>query len=179
MSPAHLPGAGVPGVSPSRDSRLGCPAPRKLRAREGLHEAREALVHGTCIGGVAQHCLTEQAAHGGPCRAGQAAKERLVPPRQLRRDGLGSSQASSICPPHRQCRNLPKIRQDWGGGGHMKFRGFVQENAVMFVCSLGLQNFPSGSIPSTPAGFDGVTPFYNRTLIPLAPRKHKGNPQNN
>lgn len=49
----------------------------------------------------------------------------------------------------------------------------------MFVCSLGLQNSPSGSTPSTPAGFGGVTPFYNRTLIPLALRKHKGNPQNN
>lgn len=51
-------------------------------------------MHGTCIGGVAQHCLVEQAAHGGPCGAGQAAKEGLVPPRQIRRDGLGSSQAS-------------------------------------------------------------------------------------
>lgn len=60
----------------------------------------------------------------------------------------------------------------------MKFRGFVQENAAMFVCSLGLQNSCSSSTPSTPAGFVGFTPFYNRTLIPLAPRKHKGNPQN-
>lgn len=61
----------------------------------------------------------------------------------------------------------------------MEFRGFVEKNAMLFVYSLGLQNFPSGSTPSTPAGSGGVTPFYNRTLIPLAHRKHKGNPQNN
>lgn len=135
-------------------------------------------MHGTCIGGVAQHCLTEQAVPGCPCRAGQAAKEGLVPPRQLRRDGLGSSQASPSALPIDNAGTSPKLGM-MEVGGHMEFRGFVEKNAVMFVCSLGLQNFPSGSTPSTPAGFGGVTPFYNRTLIPLALRKHKGNPQNN
>lgn len=117
MSPAHFLGAGAPGVSPSRDSRLGCPAPRKLSAREGLHEAREALVHGTCIGGVAQHCLTEQAVHGGPCGAGQAAKEGVVLPRQLRRDGLGSSQASPSALLTDNAGTSPKSGVNGGRGG--------------------------------------------------------------
>lgn len=56
----------------------------------------------------------------------------------------------------------------------MKFKGSVQKNAVMITH----QNSPSDSTPSTLAGFGGFTPFCNRTLIPLLPGKHKGNPQN-
>lgn len=74
-------------------------------------------MHGTCIGGVAQHCLTEQAVHGGPCGAGQAAKEGVVLPRQLRRDGLGSSQASPSALLTDNAGTSPKSGVNGGRGG--------------------------------------------------------------
>lgn len=94
-------------------------------------------MHGTCMGvGVSaaafqnvQHLLCQGRAGqclGGPYGAGHAAKEGLVPLRQLKKDELASDNGSSIVPPHRQRRNLSKIRHD-SGGGDLKFRGSVKK----------------------------------------------------
>lgn len=159
--------------------KVRMPHPEEAQSKRGVTRGQRGFGawHMHWRGGSALPHRTGSA--WGLCRAGQAAKEGLVPPRQLRKDGLGSSQASPSALLIGNGGTSPKSGMMGGQGRHMKFRGFVQENPVMFVCSLGLQNSPSSSTPSTPTGFGGVTPFYNSTLIPLAPRKHKGNPQNN
>lgn len=135
-------------------------------------------------GGYLSGCLTKRAASfmlgqclggsvwGWSCCQGGAGVPRAA------QEGWQQS-GSSLIPHHRQSRNLSEIRHD-GGGGHMKFRGSHPKKTLQCLPAVwGCRNPPSVSIPSTPAEFGGVTPFCNRTLIPLLPRKHKGNPQNN
>lgn len=85
-------------------------------------------------------------AWGGPCGNGQAAKEGLVPPRQLRRDGLGSSQAPPSALPIYNAGTSPKSgMMEMGrgvGGGDMKFRGFVQKRCCDVCLQSGAAEFP-------------------------------------
>lgn len=87
-------------------------------------------------GWVSQCCLTKHAAF---VMLGQSLRVRtglVMLPRsswcpQDSSGGMGWQQSgSSIVPPHRQGRNLSKIRHD-GGEGHMKFRGSSQKKKML------------------------------------------------
>lgn len=145
MSPVPLQGAGASAVSPlrswgtpargsserergyTRPERLWCTAHASGWVSQWLpYETCTLLGRGSGWGSV-QECSCCQGGVGAPLGSSR---------------GMGWQRSGSfIVPPRGQCRKLSEIRHD-GGGGHIKFRGSVQKNAVMFARSLGLQKLP-------------------------------------
>ena len=136
--------------------KVGVPHPEEAQSERGVTRGRRGVgawhMH---RGGHLSSCLTKRAAS---LMSGQRLGVWMglfVLPRRGRcppdsSGGTGWQQSgSSILPPHRQRRNLSKIRHD-GSEVHAKFRWSIQKKrAVMFARSLGPQTPASAlSLPS-------------------------------
>lgn len=164
------------GFSLPGGSRLGCPSrgsSERQRVTRGWRGFGAGHMH---RGGYFSGCFMERAAS---FMWGQRLGVRMglvmLPrggwcPPAAREGWAGRSRALLSSLPIDNVGNSPKV-------GVMEVGGAYEIQRVRPKKGLGCRTLPLIPLPSPPAGFAGVTPFCNKTLILLLPGKHKGNPQ--